>query len=148
MWSKSNIKHTISFIEYDHFDLFKCDCFLFNVVYQTSRGCNDNMWFTTQIINLMIHRSASNNNCGLKSKGMSNFSECFLYLNSQLTSWYQYQTLCFEFCQSLKHRNSKSKCLPCSGLSNTHHIFSFECNRNRLQLDWSRVSIVVLRQNL
>ncbi|MNR48124.1 hypothetical protein D3C85_1673190 [compost metagenome] len=84
---KAHIEHFVRFIKNDCLYVVQLDCLAVNVVKETTRGADNNLWFLLQSSDLANDILTAVNRERTDSFEAGQLADLFSYLNGKLTSW-------------------------------------------------------------
>ena len=132
IFSESGSQHLIRFIQYNHFYGAQIQCTATDMIQQSSRSTNDNMWISLQLLNLIFDCTSANDISRVHPTYGSQRFQHIKDLFGQFTGRRQNQRLYFvPFRLNTLHERKKiGQCLSCAGLRFGYYISPFKYGRN------------------
>ena len=122
LFSKTQIQHPVSFIHNQHFYPVQVDAALFQMVRQTTRCRDDDMWIFTQCTNLVVKVFAAQQQCGIEIFTCQQKTQLSINLTRQFAGWREDHRAWIALLtgtltqQALHHRQQKRHGLTGAGL--------------------------------
>ncbi len=106
------------------------------MVEKAARGGNDDSRVLAELLDLVVHRSATDQNRVFCLR--RNFVKALVDLEREFTGRNKNQAAALELCQTLEHRNPEGHCFSGSGLGDPDDVFSPDGHGDGLLLNRGR----------